>query len=95
VTYDSTARFFTASVQPGVSQAATVTMTLRPVLQFSLATDGLQLSWPAAPVAGLERATKLSPPDWAPATNAVLTSGGQNRVVVDTTIGTAFFRLKE
>ena len=49
----------------------------------------------AVPVAGLERATTLSPSDWAPATNDVITTGGQSRVLVDTSIGTAFFRLKE
>jgi hypothetical protein len=39
--------------------------------------------------------TLFPPADWAPATNAVITVGGRNTVIVDTTVGTAFFRLKQ
>jgi hypothetical protein len=96
VSYDPINHFFAVTVTPNASGTASLMLTLRPVLQFGLSSGQLQMSWPAVPGTVLEKATTLTPPaDWAPATNAVITVSGRNFVTVDTTSGTAFFRLKQ
>ena len=96
VNYDAASHWFTAGVAPGPSQSAIVALSLRPILQTAVLPGRLQFSWPAAPVTVLERATTLSPPaNWMPATNVVSTVDGANIVTVDTTTGTAFFRLRQ
>ncbi len=96
VAYDPGNHFFSVNVAPGAAQTAALTLTLRPVLQANASPGHLQLSWSAVTGPVLEKATTLAPPaDWAPATNAVSTVGGRNIVTVDTTAGTAFFRLRQ
>jgi autotransporter-associated beta strand protein len=96
VTYDALNHWFSAGISPGAGQNATLTLSLRPLLQASVLPGSLQLSWPAVPVTALERATTLSlPADWTPVTNGISTIAGRNSVTVDTTSGAAFFRLRE
>jgi autotransporter-associated beta strand protein len=95
VAYDPVNQFFTATAERGPSQTATLTLSLRPVLEYSTSPGQLQLSWPALPATRLEKATTLAPmADWAPATNVINVSGGRSIVTVDTTTGRSFFRVR-
>lgn len=93
--YDEANHWFTVGIGPDAVRAATVSLSMQPVLHVETLPGILQLSWPASPAAVLEQAASLrQPTEWTPATNAVATLGGRKVVHVDTTLSAAFYRLR-
>lgn len=81
-----------------VSNTLTVNVLPRPVLAVTGPVAGdITLSWPAyAMNYHLDATTNLTPPMvWSPVTNAVISQGGSNKVIVTIdTAGSRFFRLR-
>ncbi len=97
VAYDPARQFFTASVSPGASQIAALSIGLVPTLQITNQSGRLQISWPAAfPGFNLQSATTLQPDgNWTGVTNPVVSQGALNTVTLATTNAPTFFRLKK
>ena len=99
VSYDSANRLFAVPVLPGNSNAATVVLGMVPIpsLQITNLAGQLQISWPTNALGfTLQQATTLGPPpDWTPATNAIIPISDRNTATLTANGSAAFYRLAQ
>ena len=100
LTYNSTTHFFTLSVSPGNSGAASVAFSLAPVPSLSVdpgSAGQFQISWPGAAIGYvLEKTTNLAPPAvWAQTSDVVTSTNGHNVAIITNAGSSAFYRLRQ
>jgi hypothetical protein len=100
LTYDPTTHIFSLNVSPDDSGTATVGFSLSPVPSPQIKPiigNQFQISWPSEAVGYvLEKSTNLIPPVvWSQTWNAVISTNGQNVVIITNSGSTEFYRLRQ